>query len=78
VVVEAPESESDLTRLSATRLATRLGGAHARGVTDPDELARATFAVGSSHPVATPLLVLAVLLLAVEAVAVRASRSAPA
>lgn len=78
VVVEAPESESDLTRLSADRLATQLGGARARGVTDPDELARAVFAVGSNHPIATPLLVLAFLLLAAEAFAVRASRSAAA
>jgi hypothetical protein len=78
VVVEAPEAESDLTRWTAPQLAMRLGGNRARGVNDPDALARATFAVGSSHPVSTPLLVLAFLLLAAEAVAVRASRSTAA
>ena len=78
VVVEAPESESDLTRLSADRLASRLGGTRARGVTEPEALARAAFAVGSSHPVTTPLLVVAFLLLAAETIAVRASRPATA
>lgn len=78
LVVEAPERESDLTRWSANRLADRLGGSRAHGVTDPDDLARATFAVGSSHPVTTPLLVLAFLLLALEAAAVRASRPSAA
>jgi hypothetical protein len=78
LVVEAPETESDLTRWSADRLAARLGGKRGRGVTRADALARATFAVGSSHPVSTPLLVLAFLLLALEAVAVRASRSTAA
>ena len=78
IVVEAPEAESDLTRIPARRLAAQLGGSRARVVSDPDALARATFAVGSSHPVATPLLILAFLLLAGEAVAVRASRSTAA
>jgi hypothetical protein len=78
LVLEAPESESDLTRWSADRLAARLGGNRARGARSPDALARATFAVGSSHPIATPLLVLAFLLLAAEALAVRASRSTAA
>ena len=76
LVVEAPESESDLTRLSAHRLAARLGGNRGRGVTGADDLARATFSVGASHPAVTPLLVLAFLLLIAEALAVRASRSA--
>lgn len=78
LVVEAPTAESDLTRYDASRLAARLGGARARAVSDPAALARATFAVGSSHPAATPLLVLAFLLLAAEALTVRASRSASA
>lgn len=77
-VIEAPEAESDLTRWTSSQLAARLGGQRTRGVNDPDALARATFAVGSSHPVSTPLLVLAFLLLAAEAVAVRASRSSAA
>ena len=74
VVVEAPEAESDLTRLPPDRLAARLS-ARAREARSPDALARSTFAVGSRHPAATPLLVLAFLLLAAEAVASRASRS---
>jgi len=75
VVVEATAAESDLTRWPADRLAARLGGARARGVSEPAALAHATFAVGASHPVATPLLIIAFLLLAAEAIAVRASRS---
>jgi hypothetical protein len=78
LVVEAPQSESDLTRLSAGRLAARLGGSQGRGVTDADGLVRATFAVGARHPAVTPLLVLAFLLLVAEALAVRASRSTAA
>lgn len=78
LVVEAPESESDLTRLSAERLATRLGGNRGRGVTDAGDLVRAAFSVGARHPAATPLLVLAFLLLLAEALAVRASRSSAA
>lgn len=75
LVVEAPEAESDLTRLAADHLARQLGGARAGGVTTPDALARGTFSVGDSHPAATPLLALALLLLAAEALTVRASRS---
>ena len=78
LVVEAPESESDLTRLTADRLAARLGGNRGRGVTDADDLARATYAVGASHPAITPLLVLAFLFLVAEALVVRASRSTAA
>ena len=78
LVVEAPESESDLTRMSPERLATRLGGNRGRGVTDANALARATFAVGASHPAVTPLLVLAFLFLVAESLAVRASRSTAA
>ncbi|HEX5971709.1 MAG TPA: BatA domain-containing protein [Gemmatimonadaceae bacterium] len=78
LVVEAPESESDLTRLSAERLAARLGGSRGRGVTDGDDLGRATFAVGARHPAVTPLLVLALLILVAEALTVRASRSTAA
>ena len=78
LVVEAPESESDLTRLSAERLATRLGGNRGRGVTDSDALVRATFAVGARHPAMTPLLVIAFLFLVAEALVLRASRSTAA
>jgi len=78
LVIEAPEAESDLNRLSADRLAARLGGTRASGSTNPDALARDTFAAGASHPIATPLLVLALLLLVAEAFAVRAPRSSTA
>ncbi len=74
VVVEAPEQESDLTRWRATELAGRLAGGTARGVTTPAAFARAAYAVGASHPLSTPLLVVALLLLVAEAVAVRAHR----
>jgi hypothetical protein len=78
LVIEAPPPESDLARLSAGRLATRLGGNRGKGTADSNALVRTTFAVGSSHPAATPLLVLAFLFLAAEALAVRASRSTAA
>jgi hypothetical protein len=78
IVVEAPEAESDLARIPADRLAARLAVAGARGVSTPDAVARSTFALGSSHPASTPLLLLAFLLLAAEALAVRASRSTAA
>lgn len=78
VVVEAPESESDLTRWSSRELARRLGGLNASGVSSPSALARAAFSVSASHPFTTPLLVLAFLLLAAEAAVVRANRSVAA
>lgn len=78
VVVEAPELESDLTRWRPSELAQRLGGVNARAVTSPAALARAAFATGARHPFTTPLLVLAFLLLAAEAAAVRANRSVAA
>lgn len=74
LVVEAPETESDLTRWRPRELAVRLGGASAQGVTSPAALARAALATGARHPFTTPLLVLAFLLLAVEAAVVRANR----
>ncbi len=74
VVVEAPEAESDLTRWRTRDLAARLGGSNARAVTSPDALAHATFATGARHPFTTPLLVLALVLLAAEAAVVRANR----
>ena len=78
IVVEAPEAESDLSRWSPRELANRLGGVNARGVSSPDALARAAFALGASHPFTTPLLVLACVLLAAEAAVVRANRSVAA
>ncbi|HEX6598574.1 MAG TPA: BatA domain-containing protein [Gemmatimonadaceae bacterium] len=78
LVVEAPESESDLARLSASRLAARLGGNGGAGASDADALVRSTFAVGARHPAVAPLLVLALLFLIAEALVLRASRSTAA
>jgi len=74
VVVDAPPEESDLTRWPANALAARLGGGRARATSSASTWVGETFASGSSRPAATPLLVLALLLLAAEALAVRSSR----
>jgi hypothetical protein len=74
VVVNAPPEESDLTRWPATTLAARLGGMGARATGSEARWVGETYAAGSSRPAATPLLVLALLLLAAEAMAVRSSR----
>jgi hypothetical protein len=74
VVVDAPPEESDLTRLPAPSLAARLGGAQVRLAGAVRDWVGDTYAAGSRRPVATPLIVLALLLLAAEALAVRTSR----
>jgi hypothetical protein len=74
VVVNAPPEESALDRWPAPVLAARLGGASARAATTNSGWVGDTFAAGSTRPAATPLLVLALLLLAAEALAVRTSR----
>ena len=76
LVVEAPSEESNLARWSAGQLAPRLVGRDARSAGTAEDLVRESFAVGTRHPVSTPLLLFAFLLLAAEAIAVRASRSA--
>ena len=74
VVVNAPPEESDLARWPASALAARIGGAAARSTSSESTWLGDTYASGSSRPAATPLLVLALLLLAAEAMAVRSSR----
>ena len=74
VVVNAPPEESTLERWSATELGARLGGARARTAATGIGWVGDTYAAGSTRPAGTPLLVLALLLLAAEAVAVRTSR----
>ncbi|MEO8563841.1 MAG: BatA and WFA domain-containing protein [bacterium] len=74
VVVDAPPEESDLARWPAASLAVRIGGAVARATSSDTRWIGETYAAGSRRPVATPLLVLALLLLAAEALAVRSSR----
>lgn len=73
VVVNAPPEESVLARWSGAQLAGRLSP-RARSSTSGDAWINDTFAAGSRRPAAMPLLVLALLLLAAEAVAVRSSR----
>jgi hypothetical protein len=74
IVVDAPAEESVLARFSATELATRLAGrdGHASGTANAwvDD----AFAAATRRPAVTPLLVLALLLIAAEAIAVRTSR----
>jgi hypothetical protein len=77
LVVEAPPAESNLARFTAAELAPRLGRS-ARVARTASDLVRETFAVGTRRPIATPVLIFAFLLLAAEALAVRASRSAAA
>ena len=74
IVVNTPPEESDLTRLPAPSLAARLGGARVRIAGAVREWVGETYAAGSRRPVGTPLLVLALLLLAAEALVVRTSR----
>jgi len=74
VVVNAPPEESSLERTNPTALAARLGGVRASVATSAGGWVADVFAAGRTRPAATPLLVLALLLLAAEALVVRASR----
>jgi hypothetical protein len=74
VVVNSPPEESALERWTAPALAGRLGGVSARFATTSAGWVGDTFAAGATRPAGTPLLVLALLLLAAEALAVRTSR----
>ena len=74
VVVNSPAEESVLERWSGPALAARLGGATGRAATTNLGWVGDTYAAGATRPAGTPLLVLALLLLAAEAVAVRTSR----
>jgi hypothetical protein len=74
VVVDAPPEESDLSRWPAPSLAAHLGGMRVRLAGAVSEWVGDTYAAGSRRPVGTPLLLLALLLLAAEALVVRTSR----
>jgi hypothetical protein len=78
LVVNAPPEESALARLSDAALASRLAGRMGRASGTPDAWIRDTFAAGTRRPAVTPLLLLALGLLAAEAIAVRTSRSTAA
>lgn len=78
IVVNAPAEESNLVRLRPAELAARLAGRGGRGTGTADAWISDTFAAGTRRPAATPLLALALLLIAAEAVAVRTSRSTAA
>ena len=75
LVVDSPAEESVLARWSAQALASRLAAGDGRATTSPDRWIRDTYAAGTRRPAATPLLVIALLLIAAEAAAVRSSRS---
>ena len=75
IVVNAPADESALERFTADALAARLAGTRARATPRADRWIRDTFAAGTHRPAVTPLLLLALLLLAAEAIAVRTTRS---
>jgi hypothetical protein len=74
VVVNAPADESALDRISPAALAARLGGVRASVATSAGGWVADVYAAGRTRPAATPLLVLALLLLAAEGLVVRASR----
>ncbi len=78
LVVNAPPEESVLRRESTDRLARRLAGPRGRGTRSAGAWVRDAFAGGTRRPAVTPLLVLALLLLAAESIAVRTSRSSAA
>jgi hypothetical protein len=75
IVVNAPAEESSLARLPAEVLAPRLAGTRGRASSAAGAWVRDAFAAESRRPAITPLLILALLLLAAEAIAVRSTRS---
>ena len=78
IVVNAPPEESALARVRPAELAARLAGRAGRGTAAATAWVADTFAAGTRRPAATPLLALALLLIAAEAAAVRTSRSTAA
>ena len=74
VVVNAPPEESALDRWPAPALAARLGGMSAHSASTNAGWVGDTFAAGATRPAGMPLLVVALVLLAAEALAVRTSR----
>lgn len=78
IVVNAPPEESALARWPAEVLAPRLAGARGRASSSASAWIRDTYAAGSRRPAITPLLLLALLLLAAEAITVRTTRATAA
>ncbi len=78
LVVNAPPLESQLARETGDGLAARLGTARSHAAPSAGAWVRDTFAAGTRRPIITPLLILAVLLIAAEAIAVRSTRSVAA
>jgi len=74
VVVNAPAEESNLERINPPALAARLGGVRASVATSAGGWVADVYAAGRTRPAATPLLILALILLAAEGLVVRASR----
>jgi hypothetical protein len=74
VVVNVPPEESALERWGPAALATRIGGPRARAATGPARWLGDVYAAGRTRPAGTPMLLLALLLLAVEGLAIRTSR----
>ncbi|MEP6990279.1 MAG: hypothetical protein ABJA80_05050, partial [bacterium] len=75
MVVNAPPEESALERVAPELLAPRLAGVRAHATRRTRAWVRDAYAAGTRRPALTPLLVLALLLLAVEAIAVRTTRT---
>lgn len=75
VVVNSPPEESVLARTSAEVLAPRFG-ARAHGTSSASRWVADAFAAGTRRPALTPLLIVALLLLAAEILAVRSTRAA--
>ena len=75
VVVNAPPEESMLARWRAGELASRLAGRDGVASDAPAAWVSDAFAAGTRRPAVTPLLVIALLLIAAEAFAVRTTRS---
>ena len=73
VVVNAEPEESSLARLSATTLRSRLEGRDVSVSATADGWAESAYAGSSQRPLATPLLVLAMIVLVVEALVSRAT-----
>lgn len=74
LVVNPEPEESDLTRFTPDSLARALGAA--RTLQDPARLGRETFAAGGRRALDTPLLILALVLLAAESLVARRGRRA--
>jgi len=71
LVVNPEAAESDLRRLEVSALRDRIKGRNAVVTSDAAEWKRSLFAAGSRRPLQTPLIILALALLAAETLVVR-------